>query len=121
MTVALDWQRAYEYSAMLEKVDAFRSAMLSFMQNYDVIICPVAAFPALPHGESMTDENTKGASYTGTYNITGWPSTVVRAGTSPEGMPIGVQAVARPWREDVSLAVAQYLETTQGGWHRPPI
>ena len=110
-----------EYTAALERVDAYRSAMLGFMQNYDVIVCPVSAFAALPHGESMTDENRSGINYTATYNITGWPSTVVRGGTSPDGLPIGVQVVARPWREDVSLAVAQYLEGALGGWQRPPM
>lgn len=112
---------AGEYSAMLELVDAFRSDMLSFMQSYDVIICPAAAFPALPHGESMEDEMTRGPGYTATYNITGWPATVVRCGTSPDGLPIGVQVVARPWREDVSLAVAMQLETALGGWQKPPM
>ena len=110
-----------EYTAVLEKIDSYRSAMLGFMQNYDVIVCPVSAFAALPHGESMTDENRSGINYTATYNITGWPSTVVRGGTSPDGLPIGVQVVARPWREDVSLAVAQYLEGALGGWQRPPM
>ena len=112
-----------DFSGMLEMVDAFRSAMLNFMKDIDVIVCPVAAFPALPHAESLKDENQPGMSYTGTYNITGWPSTVVRCGISEEGLPIGVQVVARPWREDVSLAVAQCLETALGGWHwyRPPM
>ena len=110
-----------EYTAVLEKIDSYRSAMLGFMQNYDVIVCPVSAFAALPHGESMTDENRAGINYTATYNITGWPSTVVRGGTSPDGLPIGVQVVARPWREDVSLAVAQYLEGALGGWQQPPM
>ena len=110
-----------EYTAALEQVDAYRSALLGFMENYDVIVCPVSAFAALPHGESMTDENRSGINYTATYNITGWPSTVVRGGTSPDGLPIGVQVVARPWREDVSLAVAQYLEGALGGWQRPPM
>lgn len=56
-----------------------------------------------------------------TYNLTGWPAVVVRSGTSPEGLPIGVQVVARPWREDVALAVAQYIETALGGWQCPPL
>ncbi|CAI8007847.1 Fatty-acid amide hydrolase 2 [Geodia barretti] len=110
-----------EYTAMLERVDAYRSEMLGFMQNYDVIVCPVSSYAALPHGESMFNEKYTGIGYMATYNITGWPSTVVRGGTSPEGLPIGVQVVARPWREDVSLAVAQYLEGVLGGWQNPPI
>ena len=76
-----------EYTAALERVDAYRSAMLGFMENYDVIVCPVSAFAALPHGESMTDENRSGINYTATYNITGWPST--RGGTSPEASVAG--------------------------------
>ena len=110
-----------EYTAVLESVDAYRSEMLGFMQNYDVIICPASTYAALPHGESMFNDKYKGIGYTATYNITGWPSTVIRGGTSPEGLPIGVQVVARPWREDVSLAVAQYLEGVTGGWQKPPI
>jgi amidase len=46
---------------------------------------------------------------------------VVRCGTTPEGLPIGVQVVALPWREDVALAVAQHLEAVFGGWRRPPL
>jgi amidase len=110
-----------EYTAMLEDVDRFRSDMLVFMQQYDVILCPVCAFPAPPHGTTFEAEMWKGFSYTGTYNITGWPGAVVRAGTSPEGLPIGVQVVARPWREDVALAVAQHLETALGGWQPPTL
>lgn len=77
------------------------------MDKYDVILCPVNAYPAL--------------SYTHTYNLTGWPSVVVRSGTSPEGLPIGVQVVAGPWREDRALAVAQHIETALGGWQPPPL
>ena len=43
----------------------------------------------------------------------------LRAGTSPEGLPIGVQIIARPWREDVALAVAEHLETAYGPWPHP--
>jgi amidase len=110
-----------EYTAMLEDVDRFRSDMLVFMQQYDIILCPVCAFPAPPHGTTFEEEMWKGLSYTGTYNMTGWPGAVVRAGTSPEGLPIGVQVVARPWREDVALAVAQHLETALGGWQPPSL
>ena len=45
---------------------------------------------------------------------------VVRAGSSAEGLPIGVQVVARPWREDVALAVARHIEEALGGWRAPP-
>jgi amidase len=110
-----------EFGVILERWDRFRSTMLSFLKKYDVILCPVNAYPALPHGASMDEQIYASFSYTRTYNLTGWPSAVVRGGTSAEGLPIGVQVVARPWREDVVLAVAQYIETTCGGWQRPPL
>lgn len=110
-----------EFTALLEEIDQFRSAMLAFMEHYDIILCPVNALPALPHG-TWRDAFRQGAfSYTQAYNVTGWPGAVVRGGTSPEGLPIGVQIVTRPWREDVALAVAQYLEGAVGGWQRPPL
>lgn len=110
-----------EYTALLEKIDAFRSDMLGFMENYDAILCPVRPFPALPHGESMTPERSPGNTFTSSFNLTGWPGVVVRAGTSSEGLPIGVQLIARPWREDVSLALAAIVESALGGWQRPGI
>lgn len=110
-----------EFTEVLEEVDAFRSAMLGFMEGYNAILCPAAAFPAPEHRGIYEEETTPLASYTNTYNLTGWPGVVVRGGSSPEGLPIGVQVVARPWREDVALAVAQKLEEALGGWQPPPL
>jgi amidase len=110
-----------EYTALLERQDAYRSAMLAFMERYDAIVCPVRPFPALPHGASRDDAHRGSNTYTSAYNMTGWPGTVVRAGTSPDGLPIGVQAIARPWREDVSLALAMRIEEALGGWQRPSL
>lgn len=106
--------------ALHHRWDRFRSSMLSFLRDFDLILSPVNAAPALPHGEALGPEITR-FSYTMTYNLTGWPGTVVRGGTSPEGLPIGVQVISRPWREDVSLAAARYLEGELGGFRPPPI
>ncbi len=106
---------------MLARADMYRSAMLSFLKNYDLILCPTNALPAIKHGEYVQGDVLGAFSYTIAFNLTGWPGSVVRCGTSPEGLPIGVQSVARPWREDVALAVAQHLETTLGGYQRPPL
>jgi amidase len=45
----------------------------------------------------------------------------VRAGTSASGLPIGVQVVAPPWREDVSLALARVVEAGLGPFSEPAI
>jgi amidase len=110
-----------ELAMLLESQDQFRSVMLGFLEHWDLILCPVCAFPACPHGTWQDPDRWPGFSYTITYNVTGWPAVVVRCGTSEDGLPIGVQLVARPWREDVALAAAAYLEAVFGGWQPPPI
>ncbi len=110
---------AVQLDALVTQWYAFRSSMHSFLADYDAILCPVNATPARLHGPDMTD--LSGFTYTFTYNLTGWPGAVVRAGTSPQGLPIGVQIVARPGREDVALAVAKRVESDFGGYQRPPL
>ena len=112
---------AGEYTALLEDMDAFRSQMLSFMENYDAILSPVRPWPALQHGGTLTSEANPANFYTSAYNTTGWPGAVVRVGTSPEGLPISVQVMCRPWREDVAVALAAVLESALGGYIRPEL
>ena len=43
-------------------------------------------------------------------------------GCQPQGPASVVPVeVAHPWREDVALAVAQYLETNLSGWQSPSL
>lgn len=112
-----------EYVEAWEKADLCKSRMLEWFKDYDVLLCPVAGKPAeiidRPPG---TAPSPMAWSYTGAFNSTGWPVTVVRCGTSADGaLPIGIQIVAAPWREDITLAVASYLEGRSGGWRKPPL
>jgi amidase len=97
--------------------DRFRTEMLGFMQHYDLILSPADALPAPRHGQ----EHPLMFNYTLPYSLTGWPCVVVRASISPDGLPIGVQLVARPWREDVALAVGRLIEQASGGWQQSPL
>ncbi|HEX9068924.1 MAG TPA: amidase family protein, partial [Ktedonobacterales bacterium] len=110
---------------------------------FDVIICPACALPALRHGASA-EVVTSGA-YATLYNVLGFPAGVVpvtqvrageelakrsrvdameRAATRTEqgsaGLPVGVQVVARPWREHVALAAMRAIEEAVGPFPRPP-
>ena len=93
--------------------------MFAFVQRYDVILCPVYTQPALAHGTSIEEENFRGFSHTMAYNVAAWPAAVMRFGESPDELPIAVQVVARPYREDVALAVASRLEKVFSGWTAP--
>ena len=108
-----------QFSGLLFRLDLFRAQMLSFMEHYDVIICPVNATPAMEHGVNIG--KILNFSYTFVYNLTGWPGAVVRVGSTPEGLPIGIQIVAQPWREDIALKLAGFLEQEFGGWQKPSL
>ena len=109
------------FAAYWAEWDAYRAGIAAFLRSYDVIVCPVYSQVAVPLGTSTEDENFRGFSHTMAYNVGGLPGAVVRCGTSAEGLPIAVQIVAAPWREDLALAVALRLEQTFGGWVAPPL
>jgi amidase len=110
-----------EFTRLMEARDRFRSDMLTFMQGYDVLVTPVIGFTAPLYGQTEDKAHFPGYSYTQVYNLCGLPAVVVRCGTSSDGLPIGVQIAAQPWREDMALAVARHLESVFGGWAPPPL
>jgi amidase len=103
------------------ELDAYRAEMTGFLRGYDAIVCPAYIHPALLHGESIREENFRGFSHTMAFNVAGWPAAVVRCGESAGGLPIAVQVAAAPWREDIVLAVALWLEEAFGGWRPSPL
>ncbi|MHB9068204.1 MAG: amidase family protein [Pirellulaceae bacterium] len=82
----------------------FRCSMNIFMQDYDVMVLPVAANPAVKHG--ATNRNLADFSYSQMVTLTGHPAAVVRCDSSPEGLPIGVQIVAGTDQVHMAIAVA---------------
>ncbi len=116
----LEWtQQSEELSAskcaeLQARWNHFQSKALAFLDEDDVILCPVNGTPAIPHDQPTPFRHTYA------YNLLGWPVVVVRAGTLPEGLPIGIKIVGRPWQEEVVLAVAKHIERTLGGWRPPP-
>lgn len=86
--------------------DRLKRAFTAFMADYDLIVCPAAADAA----PARTEMNETDFIYTLPFSLTGQPSIVVPAGQSDEGLPIGVQIVARTWQDHVALAAARALE-----------
>ena len=107
--------------------DTLRAEFLAQMRKNPIVICPAAAIPAFRHGERRWQIEGKAVnyldawSYTEWFNLIGNPAAVVPVGRSPQGLPIGVQIVGRPWEEEQVLTVAAALENECGAWRRPPI
>jgi amidase len=121
--LVLDVWRSYagdmpsaELYRVLRRWDAYRTAMLAFGRRADVILSPVFPEPARAHGTMNVPGAVDPTSFTTPHSLTGWPAATVRCGTSAGGLPIGVQVVAHPWRDDVALAAALRIERELGGW-----
>jgi amidase len=113
-----------EFTHWCEVMDAIKSEQLAWLEQYDLIICPVNANPPKPvPPEFVRTPGTSGGGYTSQYNTTGWPAGVVRAGTSKDeaGMPLGIQVIGQPWRDDVVLAAMLHIEKQTGGWQKTVI
>ena len=107
-------------TTILTEFASVRTDAWQWMQAYDAILCPIEPYVALPHGQVLTfdADMLAGWAHMGFYNITGWPAGVVRVGTTEDGLPVGVQIVGKPWREDVVLALMRVLEQAFG-YQRP--
>ncbi len=108
-----------EEVALLEAWHRFRLDGMQSLATVDAIVSPAAPHPAPLVGELSDRDWT----YTLAPSLWGFPAVVVRAGmTSGEttGLPLGVQIVARPWREDVAIRLAEELEEVFGLWPPAP-
>lgn len=102
------------------EIDLLRSKMLEEMSAFPVLLCPAASVPAFRHGErkwtidGQTVEYFDAMRYTQWFNTLGAPAAVVPVGRSPEGLPIGVQIVARPFEDELALGVAAIVDDAFG-------
>ncbi|MFZ0462891.1 MAG: amidase [Candidatus Acidiferrales bacterium] len=116
-----------EFMGTLLERDAIRARFLRQMERYPILLCPGCAIPAFVHGERQwkiggrTVEYLDAMSYCQWFNVLGNPAVVVPVGHSPEGLPIGVQVVGRPFEEEMVLAVAQEIESSCGDLGEPPL
>ena len=110
---------ALELYRVLRRWDAFRGAMAGFAARYDLVLSPVFPRAAPRHGEIKRPGAIDPTGYTTPFSLAGWPAATVRAGTSPAGLPIGVQLAAPPWHDHVALAAAAVVERALGGFTPP--
>ena len=114
VTLAYWGRKHMNHDRLYQRWDAFRTSFLRFMSRFDLVLSPVA-----PNVAPLIREKPVGdhqLSYTVPYSLSGNPCVVVRAGTSPENMPIGVQVVAANWHDGTALRAARAIERRLGGW-----
>ncbi|MGG5821349.1 AtzE family amidohydrolase [Falsiroseomonas sp. HW251] len=111
---------------------AYRAAALQLFDEVDVILTPATPYVAPPIGQEMIEVDGERIPvrpnlgvFTQPISCIGLPALVVpladpRAAGAPGGLPIGVQLVAAPWKEQTLFRVAAALERA-GVAASPPI
>jgi Asp-tRNA(Asn)/Glu-tRNA(Gln) amidotransferase A subunit family amidase len=74
------------------------------------ICAPEIPIKALPKGESNLPMLSDIMRFVTPSNLTGHPAISIPIGYDPKGMPIGLQAIGRPWEESLLLGIAGILE-----------
>ncbi|MFO1413314.1 MAG: amidase family protein [Burkholderiales bacterium] len=93
----------------------FRERVRRFFETYDLLLSPTLPVAGVPAGvaipQGFADRNiVTWVCYTYPFNLTGQPAASVPAGFTADGLPVGLQIVARPWREDTLFAAAAAYE-----------
>ena len=122
---ALD-QTVGEYWTQVFNRYRFREEMRGFMEDYDLLVSPVLPVPAFDVGldvpPRMSQSNiVSWVRYTYPFNLTGQPSASVPAGVTDDGLPVGLQLVAKSFRESDIFRLAAALEAARPwGDMKPP-
>ncbi|WMS44023.1 AtzE family amidohydrolase [Acuticoccus sp. MNP-M23] len=94
----------------------FAAQLATVFAETDLLVAPATPFTAPAIGQQIGTINGEEVLlrpnigiYTQPISFIGLPVVVVPAGLI-DGMPIGVQLIAAPWREDIALAAARRLE-----------
>ncbi|HTP69005.1 MAG TPA: amidase [Dongiaceae bacterium] len=104
--------------------DAVRAELLRQLKDIPILLSPVSTQPAFRHGQGNyrfgDPFNYRDAMrFCQWLNLAGFPGLSLPFGRSPEGLPIGVQLIGRPYEEELLLAVAETLEQARGPWNAP--
>jgi amidase len=128
------WTRARQqtslaYLAAGSRLESVARAIVAALLPYDAVLTPALAQRPVPIGEihglghDPWSEYRRSASftpYTAVVNVTGLPAITVPLYHGDDGLPLGVQLIGPPAREEVLLALAAQLEQAHPWSQRRP-
>ena len=101
--------------------------VLEALKGIDVLALPMMPVPAprideasVQLGGNAVDVRSALTRYTGLFNLSGLPAISVPCGFTAQGLPVGIQLVARPLAEPILLRAAYAYEQASGWWKRRP-
>lgn len=115
----IDLDRDPEYRATLEGKTKLRDAVIALMDRYqlDALIYPTKLSGPLKIGPKGDPERQ----YTPNQLSpnTGLPAFIVPMGLTPEGLPVGLEILGRPWSEPTLIKLASGFEAVTNNRYVP--
>ncbi|HWG46694.1 MAG TPA: amidase [Gemmataceae bacterium] len=99
---------APEYARCKDHQELLRHEMEDCFESVEVLLTPATTGPA-PDADSTGDP-----AFNSPWSYIGFPTISFPTGRSPEGMPLAIQLVGRPWGEDELFPVAVWCEDALG-------
>jgi amidase len=108
---------ARELGTALEWLTGFERRLIRDLARFDAVLTPALALTPRPVGWYDADDpehnfaqQVQFTPFTSFVNVSGLPAIVLPVSVTTEGLPMGVQVIGRPGREDVLLAIGAQLE-----------
>jgi amidase len=117
---------AVEYIRASEEMIRRSREIIAGTQKWDCLLTPTVTLPPQPLDTFLADTERVASDdlayipFTYPFNISGQPAISLPLGWSPEGLPIGVQIVGRPYGEALIIGLAAQIErAATWGVHYP--
>ncbi len=108
--------------------EAMKQDMMQALDNVDVLVTPTSPIVTPKLGDDQIDIDGSQVPmrpalrrFTLPFNLSGLPACTIPCGLSPDGLPIGLQIIGKPFDEATVLQLAHAYERSTT-WHqlRPP-
>lgn len=121
---ALDLDLGDYYGRVCQRYE-FREQIRAFFEDYDLLLTPTLPVPAFDVKRNLPaefpDRNiVSWVSYTYPFNLTGQPAASVPAGWTRDGLPVGMQLVAKILHEEDIFRAAAAFEAARPWADRRP-
>jgi aspartyl-tRNA(Asn)/glutamyl-tRNA(Gln) amidotransferase subunit A len=107
---------------------ALAERMKQFHRAWDVLVTPTLAVPAFEVGRvapqapaGLENDWTWWTPFTFPFNLSQQPAASVPCGFTADGLPVGLQLVAPPHREDLALRAAHAFQRATDHLRRPSL
>lgn len=118
---------ARQLGEALQFLAGFERRFIARVSTVDAVLTPAMALTPRPvgwydaaDGERNFAQQVRYTPFTSMVNVSGLPAIVLPVHETADGLPMGVQLIGRPGREDVLLAIGAQLERRLHWSHRHP-